>query len=365
MNRIARLPALLLLIFYPPVLMHSCGGAERIAGTDTGGVLIVVNKMGDDIHFIDRRDGTLLNSLPTGNEPHEVEVSDDGRIAVISNYGSRANPGNTLSVYDVPKAELIRTIDLGEHTRPHGMQWIRGTSRVLVTAEGSQHLLVVDTATGETIMALHTGEPVSHMVAATPDFSRAFVPSIVTGNVVVFDLETGELIERIFSGAGAEGISMHPLGEEVWVTNRDENTISVIDTRSLKVVETIPCEDFPIRAKFTPGGGYLLVSNARSGDVAVFDSRTREKVAGIKLTPPVPAGRDEAGYFAEFEGTSVPVGLVVPDNRRAYVSNTRSDAISIIDLERMEISGYFTAGREPDGINYSPLMPVADGNFKP
>ena len=348
-----------ILLIFGLFKMSSCAGyTDREKDIEIGGVLIVANKSGDDVSFIDRSNGETLLVLPTGREPHEVEVSDDGRIAVVTNYGDREQPGNTLSVYDVKEGKLLRTIDLGKHTRPHGIQWINGTSRVLVTTEGSEHLLIVDVESTEIIQKMHTGEQVSHMVAATPDFTRAFVPSIRTGNIVVFDLESRELIDRVYSGEGAEGIAVHPEGHEVWVTNRADNTITVFDTQTLKVLETIPCEDFPIRAKFTPNGKLFLVSNASSGDIGVFDAINRKKITSIKLTLPVPEGEDESRYFAEFEETSVPIGLVVPDNRWAYVANTRSDAVSVIDLENMEITEHFTAGKEPDGIHFSPLSPV-------
>ncbi len=351
-------PFSILSVFFSLLVLISCSGTERPSENLREGVIVVANKSGDDVYFIDRRDGALLKALPAGPEPHEVEVSDDGRIAVVCNYGGREVAGHTLSVFDIEAGELIRTIDLGEHTRPHGMQWISGTTRMLVTTEGSQSLLEIDVSRGEVIKAMYTGEPVSHMVAATPEFTLAFVPSIRTGNVVVFDLETGNLIETIYSGEGAEGIAMHPAGLEVWVTNRAENTLTVIDTQGLKVVDRIPCADFPIRAKFTPDGRYLLVSNARSGDIGVFETASREQVARIKLTPPAPEAEMESRYFAEFEETSVPIGLVVPDNRWAYVANTRADVVSIIDLESMEITGHLPAGREPDGIHHSPLCPA-------
>lgn len=321
------------------------------------GVIIVASKSGDDVYFIDRHSGQTLVVLPTGIEPHEVEVSDDGRIAVVCNYGNRENPGNTLSVYNVAAGRYHKTIDLGEHTRPHGMQWIAGTNMILVTTEGSQSLLKVDVQSGEIVKVMSTGEEVSHMVAATPDFSRAFVPSIRTGNVAVFDLETGELLAQLYSGAGAEGIDVSPDGTEVWVTNRADNTITIFDTQSLEQIASLECADFPIRAKFTPDGSRFLVSNARSGTIAVFDARKKEHIADIKLTPPVPADTDAQRYFAEFEGTSIPIGLVIPDNRFAYVANTRSDVVTVIDLNTYEIVAHFDAGKEPDGINFSHLKP--------
>ena len=345
------------------IALFSCAGPGNGSDEVAGGTLIVSSKSGDDVYFIDRLSGETLLVLPTGREPHEVEVSDDGRIAVVCNYGDRENPGNTLSVYDVLQGRLVRTIDLGEHTRPHGMQWIDGTNDILVTAEGSRHLLIVDVEAGEVVDAMYTDQDVSHMVAATPCFTRAFVPSILTGNVSVFDLENGELLSQVYSGQGAEGIDVHPSGNEVWVTNRGENTISIIDAWSLEVKASLTCEDFPIRGKFSPDGSMFLVSNARSGDIAVFCYETREQLASIELTPPVPEGEDETRYFAEFEGSSIPIGLVVPDNKRAYVANTRSDAVSIIDLENMEITGHYGAGREPDGINYSRLSPYLEEEY--
>jgi YVTN family beta-propeller protein len=322
------------------------------------GTIIVANKSGDDVYFIDRATGETLLVLPAGLEPHEVEVSPDGKIAVVCNYGNRENPGKTLSVYDVAEGVLMKTIDLGIHTRPHGMKWLNGTSNMLVTAEGSQNLLLVDVQAGRVLSAMSTNEPVSHMVGAAPGISMAFVPSIRTGNVVVFDLETGQILDVLHSGAGAEGIDVNPDETEVWVTNRADNTITVFDTQSLQVIATIPCSDFPIRGKFTPDGSKFLVSNARSGSITVFDAINKTQIADIKLTPPVPEDTDAERYFAEFEGTSIPIGLVIPDNRTAYVANTRSDVVSVINLDNFEITGHFPAGKEPDGIGFSPLRPM-------
>lgn len=346
--------------------LSSCGDAGEYGtgndGTDGradhgAGTIIVASKSGDDVHFIDRESGDILLVLPTGREPHEVEVSRDGRTAVVANYGDREAAGNTLSVYDVPGGKLMRTIDLGEHTRPHGLWWMGDSDRVLVTTEGNRTLTLVDIPRGEIIRSFYTDQDISHMVATTPDLSRAFVPGIRTGNVTVFDLNSGELLSQVYSGAGAEGIDVHPDGHEVWVTNRADNTIAIIDTESLEVLDRLASGDFPIRGKFTPDGRNFLVSNARSGDIGVYETASRKLTASITLTPPVPDGVDETIYFSEFEGSSIPIGIVIPDNKTAYVANTRSDAVSIIDLETRTITGHFAVGREPDGINFSPLMP--------
>jgi YVTN family beta-propeller protein len=237
------------------------------------------------------------------------------------------------------------------------MDWVNGTKKMLVTTEGNQTLLLIDVSKGEILQTMDAGEKIAHMVAVSPDGKHAYVSSIRTGNVSVFNLETGEMVHRMHSGKGAEGIAVSPNGKELWVTNRGENTLSVFDTDSYKKIKTIECGDFPIRSKFSPNGKYFVVSNAQSGEIAVFDAEKKELLKKIKLQPPVPEDKDPERYFAEFEGTSVPIGLVVPDDKTVYVANTRSDVVTVFNLEEMKIEKHLEAGKQPDGINFSQLKP--------
>jgi hypothetical protein len=47
---------------------------------------------------------------------------------------------------------------------------------------------------------------------------------------------------------------------------------------------------------------------------------------------------------------------VGPKGSRAYVANANADIISIVDLEEWKTDGYLTAGKEPDGLAYSPVL---------
>jgi DNA-binding beta-propeller fold protein YncE len=52
----------------------------------------------------------------------------------------------------------------------------------------------------------------------------------------------------------------------------------------------------------------------------------------------------------------VPVGiLVAPSGRRAFIASTNADAISVLDLEQGQVVDVWQAGKEPDGLGYSPL----------
>ena len=187
------------------------------------------------------------------------------------------------------------------------------------------------------------------MVVATPDGARAFVANIGSGSVTV--VEGRKAIKQIPTGKGAEGIAITPNGREVWVTNREADTVSVIDVSSLEVAATVPAAKFPSRVKITPGGKRALVSCANSGDVAVFDVATRREIGRIKLDEQAVAGAEKRLFSTQFGKSPVPVGLLIaPDGRRAWVASTNADVVTELDLATLAVARRLTAGKEPDGL---------------
>lgn len=319
------------------------------ASTARAGTLLVANKSDDTVDLIDPATGESLATIPTGEAPHEVEVSPDGRWAVVANYGDRGNPGSTLTVIDLDSRKVARTIDLGGHQRPHGLAWLEG-DRVAVTTEGSGDLIVVRIDGGEIVASVATEQAVSHMVAVTPDHRRAFVANLGSGTVTAIDLAKRSKIRDIATGAGAEGVAVTPDGSEVWITNREEGTISVIDTATLRELATIQSPGFPIRIEISPDGTLALVSAARTGEIVSIDVAARREIARRQLDLSTVSDQLER-LFSDFGDSPVPVGIQFsPDGRRAWIAATQSDAIVVVDPDTLEVVDLMRAGREPDGM---------------
>ncbi len=315
------------------------------------GLLLVANKEADTVSLLDLGSGAPRGTLPTGHGPHEIAASGDGALAVVTNYGSRSQPGNTLTVLDLKARKVLRTISLGEHARPHGVQFFSDGRRVAVTAEGSGHHLVVDVIAGRVLQAVQTGQEVSHMVALSPDEKRAYVANIGSGSLSVIDLVAGALVKNVPTGGGAEGVTVVAGGAEVWVSNRADNTLSVVDAGRLEVVATVPSADFPIRAAPSADGGHVLVTNARSGELAVFDVGARREAARLKLAP------DEAGMASRFFGRSgsMPIGVVAdPAGRRVFVALAGGDRVAVVETAGWTVTGFWDTGKEPDGMAVVP-----------
>ncbi len=343
------------------LVLTAAAGPAAAAATSTPaeeraadhGTLLVLNKSDATVSFLDPRTGEQLALVPTGVGPHEADVSPDGTLAVICDYGEQQPGGNTLTVIDVATREVLRTIDLGENRRPHGIDFLDAT-HVLITTEATERAVLVDVISGKTVRTMPTEQPASHMVVLGPRGRMAYIANIAGGSVSVVDVEAGELVKVVRTAGGCEGIDLSPDGKQVWTSNRAANSITVIDTTTLEATATFPSGgQFPIRIKFTPDGKHALVSNAESGTVVAIDTTTHQIVHTI---PMLEEESEEAGTYLFGGGNGpMPIGILIePDGTRAYVANTNADTVTVLDLVEWKIAGRLATGRQPDGMAWAP-----------
>lgn len=318
------------------------------------GTLIVLNKAAASASLIDPATGATLATLPTGTGPHEVAVSPDGRLAVVTDYGAAGAPGSSLTVLDLAGRRVARTIDLAPLRRPHGIAWLPDSQRVLVTVEADSAVAVVHVPEGRVEGTVRTGQAVSHMLALSPDGAHAYVANIGSGTVTMLDVWGRHVLRTVPTGRGAEGLAVTPDGAELWVANREENTVTILDAITLAPLDTLRSGDFPIRVAFTPDGETALVTNARSGELRLFERYTRDTLATIAMRFDSTRARGTMLGAAFGSGTGVPIGiLVAPDGRRAFIANANADVVTVVDLAARRIAGYLATGREPDGLGWS------------
>ena len=316
--------------------------------------LVVLNKAAASASLYDPATRKEVALVEVGEGPHEVAVAPDGRTAAVCNYGGRGE-GSTLTVIDVPAAKAVKTIALhgldgAEHAdrqflRPHGVKFERDGQHAWVTSEASQRLLRVDVAAGTVVAAIPTQQGLTHMVALSPDGVRGYTASIRDGTMAAFRLGQAPKLDGplavVTTGAGSEGIAVRPGTGAVWVSNRQANTVSVVDADQLTVAHTIATQAFPIRVAFTPDGELALVSCLQAGVLQAFDAGSREVRWSLKL------------HQGEGDDPQ-PVGVLVePAGAFAYVACTQRDRLTVVDLAAAKVAGVIATRREPDGMAWA------------
>jgi YVTN family beta-propeller protein len=315
------------------------------------GSLIICNQQDHNVYIANLSDGKVVHKIKTGFGPHEAAVSPSGKLVAISNYGTAPNaegPGNSLTIIELPGGKVVKTVSTGEYLRPHGLVW-RNENEVFATSEVKQALILVDIKAEKVAKVYETKAKGSHMLAWHEN--RLYSADIGDSRVTQFDVEKGEKIGEAKVGAGSEGIGISPDGKYVWTGNRGEHSVSIVETATMKTIETIPTEGLPYRVCFTPDGSKVLVPCPMAGELAVFDAKSRKLIKRVSMN----------GGSVKFEngtGKPGPVGVTVhPNGKYAYCAVQMAYGVAIIDLEKLEVVGKIDAGKSPDGVAVSLIDP--------
>lgn len=294
--------------------------------------LLVLNKSDAALAFVDPASGKVVATVPTGEGPHEVEVSTDGRLAFVSNYGGRTS-GNTLSVIDIGARKEVKRVDLGEMRRPHGLTFSGG--KLYFTSEESKSIGRYDPVKQTVDWKYPVGQDGTHMMLASRDGKRFFTSNIGSNTVSILEpAADGQWKQRVVKvGLGPEGLDLTPDERTLWSAHSRDGGISIIDTDSGKVIRTVDAKtQRSNRVKITPDGRLALVSDLGAGNLLVLDAHQYTEVKRLSL------GSSPAGI------------LVAPDGATAYVAVTGSNRIAVIDLKTLKLAKTFEPGHEPDGM---------------
>ena len=326
------------------ILTASWSAQQPARKVNLTGTVVAVNQQSDTITLIDLETMEAYRHVKVVAAPHEAAVSPDGRSVLVTNYNRKdVGPQQSLSLIALPSGDVIKTIDIGEYRAPHDVRWVDDNS-VVVTAEVSQALLLVNTATGAIERVFKTDAGVSHMLALSTDRSRLYCSNMRAGSVSAFDFKTGQKIKDVQTGKECEGVGVTPDGRWVWAGNRAEDTISIIDTRSFEVVKRIASPGFPYRVQFTPDGKLALIPHANASSLVVADVATQAIVKSIPLGLTKVEKPSTAGVFPH------------PDNRHAFVTVRNDNSMLVLDLVSGATLARVEVQSSPDGVSYSRIQ---------
>lgn len=333
------------------LLIGSAVARQAAFAQENEGTLIVANRIGGSVSMFDLEARVEAARLPIGPIiPHEVSVSPNGRLALTSEYGPADRPGRHVVVIDVADARIVGRIDLGENSRPHSTMFLPDGRRAVATMEASDQLALLDIDSMRIERVFPTGGREGHMVRLSPDGRRAYVTSRgAEGTLSVIYLDEDRSPTVIRTAEGAEGLAVSPDGSEVWVVNRLAGSISIVDTRSLRVVETIEAPPRAGRAEISSGGSVLVPNGTTAEPVtkflSMYDYDSRRVVQRITMNGGEP-GR--GAYSIHIRGDI------------AFVADRGTQSIEIRRLDDFDTPVILATHHDgPDGLAYSPVRVAA------
>lgn len=310
---------------------------EQAARTTTPSpALLVLNKEENELAIVDPATLTVVAKVATGPVPHEVAASADGKLAFVTNYGAHQD-GTTLSVIDLKAQKELHRVDLTPLRGPHGIIFFDG--QAWFTVEGSKKIARYNPKTDKVDWTQDIGQERTHMLVVSPDERTIYTTNVNSDSVTAVEKDApgaGWSNKVIAVGKGPEGEDISPNGKELWVANSHDGTVSILDTATKEVKQTIDVKTkFSNRVKFTVDGKLVLITDMGSGNLLVMDAATRKEVKRMHL------GKSVEGVF------------VAPDGGRVFVAETGDNQVALVDLKTLAVTKTFTTGQGPDGMAWA------------
>lgn len=246
--------------------------------------LYVLNDMSNSVQVIDPRTGKLGRTLPVA-DPYNMYFTPDGKFAIVV-------------------AERLRRLDFRD---PHTMALkhslpvrCKGIDHADFTADGrfavfscefSGQLVKVDIARQKVVGYLHVNEGGSPQdVKTAPDAKVMYVADQYAGGVQVIDPVSFKEVGFIKTGPGTHGLYVSRDSRFLYVTNRHDASISLIDFATRKQVRKwrIPGMT-PDMGGVSADGTVLWLSGRYDGYVYAINTVTGRLIKRIK------AGREPHG----------------------------------------------------------------------
>jgi len=243
-----------------------------LAALPDGSAVYVANSGDDSVSVIDTGTFTVVDTITVETGPYGVVAHPDSSTVYVTNY-----LGPSVSVIDVVTGTVTHTIPVG--SRPQGIVIDPDGDFVYVGNNGFDSVSVIDTATNtvvDTIIVGGVGTDFPTDLAMHPDGGTLYVslamasPSIPLSTVSVVDTATRSQTLQIGGFWSAHGLSVHPDGARLYVVDGQAETVSVVDTGTNTIVDTIPVGYGPWAFGDFITPGLIFEDGFESGDLSAW-----------------------------------------------------------------------------------------------
>lgn len=290
--------------------------------------IFVPNRSSADVAIIDSRTDKVVATVPVGNVPHQVAVSETLGKMITSNTAD-----NTISIIDLRSLQEAITVSLGNE--PEHMEISPAGDTLAIGNIGEGTVSLVDLRGNKEVSRI-AGLHEPHNMTFSSDGKKLFVGNLGANFMSVIDVDASKVVAELGVGEnqaiaslgtdeehqGIINVTATPDGRLGFAAYGDGDEMAVFDLNTQEKLATVELGDSPWRAFATGNGKYMIVPNNGDETVSIFSTQ-----APFKEVARLEGSEDMTGVNTGWFDTT------------AFVIGRGSNSITVIDLEKMENVG--------------------------
>jgi len=285
-------------------------GPRGLGVTDDGKLLVVATRDNGSVSVIDTSTNEVIKQIPVGQNPEFVRIR--GNYAFVSyEPNSKGGPPPT------PGSDAAKTVakaDADDNNEP-------------------ARIGIIDLKLGKKVREI-IGGPETEGVEFSKDGKQLIITNEADNTVTVNDAKTGKLLKTIKThqyGDRPRGVKVSPDGKTYLVTLEYGNKFMVMD-KNFKVLRTVDTGATPYGISYDRKGERIFIAANKAKTLEVFDAKTYAKIKDI------PTG-NRCWHFT-----------FTPDDKEVLLACGKSDAVFVIDADKLEVKQQIEDKKMPWGV---------------
>lgn len=291
----------------------------RVSLAASSSLAMVMNSGEASISVIDMDKHQVIDTIPTYREPSHWALTPDRSKLYISDAS-----GNALFVFNPVTAAPLGHIRIAD---PYQLGYTPDQKYLVVNALRLNHVDVYDSATLKLVKRFSPGSMPSHL-DFSPDSRYSFNSMQGGDTVVCFDLATMAIRWTAHVGDTPAGVLWH--NGKVLVAVMGENFVAELDPVSGLINRRVVTGNGAHNIFLPPDRSVLYVSNRLEGSLSVLDPVSLE----VRRTYTLPGGPDDIG--------------IAPDGK-LWIALRFAEAVAVLDPASGDYIS-IPVGRSPHGI---------------
>lgn len=267
------------------------------------------------------------NSLPLGDLPLNIAVSSTGRYAAVTNNGQSTQ---TIQLLD---ARNDKALDQVEIHRAWGGIAFSADEKYLYASGGNDNCILRYTITADKLVITDTiklGAPypaasVSPTGIALDDKAhRMYVATKENNSLYVINTDTREILQQLPLHTEAYTCLLSPDKKELYISLWGGDKVMVYNTGKQALTDSIAVGDNPNDLCISRNGRYLYVANANDNSVSVIDVKARKVLETLNA----------ALYPTQLSGSTSNAVALGDNDRLLYIANADNNCLAVFDVSK-------------------------------
>ncbi len=262
--------------------------------------------------------------LPLGDLPLNIALSPSKKLAAVTNNGQS---DQTIQLIDVEHELILDSIIIGK-------SWLgltfSGDGKYLYASGGNDNIIIRYSVLNNRLAiydSIRIGkawpEKISIAGLALDDAkNRLYAVTKENNSLYVIDTQSKKVVSQYPLGGEGYTCLLSPDNKILYVSCWGCDKVLLFDTNTQKITGSIPVGDNPNDMCITKNGQYLFVANANDNSVSVIDTRLNKTIETLNsaLYPDSPAG-------------STTNSVALSNNEKTlFIANADNNCIAVFDI---------------------------------